>query len=151
MSDPKREHLTWAKEQLTEIGFGPKDGADRQAVHTSVLRLLDAFLDQKHTDQTRSATLRMFTDLAQHKSLVVEKEDEIWTDAKLGQVSIGDIVRTKANAFSGAMGMRHNNRSGVIVVIRRGDIHVSYRDGKYPGSNSDSINVDVSKLEKRIR
>ena len=132
----------WVKEQFTE-------SKTRVAVGKAVIELLKVWENiELSPDQARRA-LEIFQDLGMGHSLVSLAKDEVWVDAKRGQLSVGDQVRVMHDAFDGELGAIHNGRRGTIVAIRSGDIIVNSIDGKRPPI--DGVHYQPEKLQKRVR
>ncbi len=64
--------------------------------------------------------------------VVPQNPDERWVPAQAGQLTVGDTVRVRFDAFTGSNGVLHNGRRGRIVGVRYGDIIVKTTDGKVP-------------------
>ena len=52
-----------------------------------------------------------------------------WAEAEPGQLVVRDVVRVRLDAYPDETGAFHNGRTGPIVAIRSGDVHVMYDDG----------------------
>lgn len=77
-----------------------------------------------------------------------QTDKEVWEPVKPGRIVVRDYVRVRANAYSGQEGNYHNGRSGPVVAIRNGDVHVMYDDGG--PRPSMGVRHSPSALEKRI-
>jgi hypothetical protein len=73
----------------------------------------------------------------------------MWIPLQPGQVTVADVVRVKADAFSDKLGPIHNGRKGTVVAVRYGDIIVNSTDGKTP--ELKGVHYSPYKLEKRVR
>lgn len=95
--------------------------------------------------------LKVFPLLAKGHALKVEEseDDYTWIDLQPGQVTVGDVVRVKADAFTDKLGPIHNGRKGTVVAVRYGDIIVNSTDGKSP--ELKGVHYSPYKLEKRVR
>lgn len=143
MYERHEEHRSWAREQMSEANLG-------QSVSTAVERLLEVWWTQNHTELTRKATIESFEKLAQGHALVVEPEqNEVWEALRPGNVYVRDRVRVKFDAYLNEAGRHHNNRRGVVVAVRNGDVIVRYDDGKQPPF--EGVHHSPHKLEKRVR
>lgn len=135
----------WVVEQLeaakVKVGSGK-----------AILKLLDAWAEiPKLSDNMTEEVLTVFPQLAKgHVIKVEENEDDYrWEDAQPGQITVGDVVRVKANAFEDNLGTVHNGRRGKVVAIRYGDVIFRDTDGKQPPL--DGVHYSPYKLEKRYR
>lgn len=135
----------WVVEQLeaakVKVGSGK-----------AILKLLDAWAEiPKLSDNMIEEVLTVFPQLAKgHVIKVEENEDDyVWMDAQPGQITVGDVVRVKANAFEDKLGTLHNGRRGKVVAIRYGDVIFKDTDGKQPPL--DGVHYSPYKLEKRYR
>lgn len=135
----------WVVEQLeaakVKVGSGK-----------AILKLLDAWAEiPKLSDNMTEEVLTVFPQLAKgHVIKVEENEDDyVWMDAQPGQITVGDVVRVKANAFEDKLGTLHNGRRGKVVAIRYGDVIFKDTDGKQPPL--DGVHYSPYKLEKRYR
>lgn len=118
----------------------------------AILKLLDAWAEiPKLSDNMTDEVLTVFPQLAKgHVIKVEENEDDYaWMDAQPGQITVGDVVRVKANAFEDKLGTVHNGRRGKVVAIRYGDVIFKDTDGKQPPL--DGVHYSPYKLEKRYR
>lgn len=132
----------WVKEQFTEAKV-------RVGVGKAVLKMLETWESLDLTPEQARQALELLQDLGMGHSLVVVAKDEVWVDAKRGQLVVGDQVRVIHDAFDGELGAIHNGRRGVITAIRSGDIIVNSTDGKRP--SIDGVHYQPEKLQKRIR
>lgn len=135
----------WIMEQLeaakVKVGSGK-----------AILKLLDAWdtipdLSENMTEEV----LRVFPLLARGHALKVEEseDDYIWIDLQPGQITVGDVVRVKADAFADKLGPIHNGRRGTVVAVRYGDVIFNDTDGKKP--ELKGVHYSPYKLEKRVR
>jgi transcription antitermination factor NusG len=114
------------------------------------LALLDVWATLDFPDErTAEDTLDVFKKIAINQALLEEK-DETWAPAQAGfMLKVGDEVRVRHNAFTGAEARIHNGRRGRILAIRSGDIIVRTTDDKTPFL--DGAHYAFTDLEKRIR
>ena len=135
----------WIMEQLeaakVKVGSGK-----------AILKLLDTWdtipeLSEAMTEEV----LRVFPLLARGHALKVEEseDDYIWIDLQPGQITVGDVVRVKADAFADKLGPIHNGRRGTVVAVRYGDVIFNDTDGKKP--ELKGVHYSPYKLEKRVR
>ena len=135
----------WIMEQLeaakVKVGSGK-----------AILKLLDAWdtipdLSENMTEEV----LRVFPLLARGHALKVEEseDDYTWIDLQPGQITVGDVVRVKADAFADKLGPIHNGRRGTVVAVRYGDVIFNDTDGKKP--ELKGVHYSPYKLEKRVR
>lgn len=132
----------WVKEQFTEAKV-------RVGVGKATLRMLETWETLELTTEQAIQVLELLQDLGMGHSLVVVAKDEVWVDARRGDLKVGDQVRVMHDAFDGELGSIHNGRRGVITAIRSGDIIVNSTDGKRP--TIDGVHYQPEKLQKRIR
>ena len=130
------------KEQFTEAKV-------RVGVGKAVLKMLETWETLDLTPEQARTALELLQDLGMGHSLVIVAKDEVWVDAKRGQLVVGDQVRVMHDAFDGELGAIHNGRRGTITAIRSGDIIVNSNDGKRP--SIDGVHYQPEKLQKRIR
>ena len=135
----------WIMEQLeaakVKVGSGK-----------AILKLLDTWdtipeLSEAMTEEV----LRVFPLLAKGHALKIEEseDDYTWIDLQPGQITVGDVVRVKADAFTDKLGPIHNGRRGTVVAVRYGDVIFNDTDGKKP--ELKGVHYSPYKLEKRIR
>lgn len=135
----------WVKEQLeaakVKVGSGK-----------AILKLLEAWdkIPTLSPGMTEEA-LEVFVLLAKgHLIKQEESEDDyVWVDLQPGQITVGDTVRVKSDAFADKLGTIHNGRRGVVVGVRYGDVIFKSTDNKQPPL--DGIHYSPYKLEKRYR
>jgi hypothetical protein len=135
----------WIVEQLEAAKV--KVGSGR-----AILKLLEAWEEiPKLSDNMTEEVLSAFPKLARGHLLTVEEteDDYIWVDAQPGQITVGDVVRVKADAFEDKLGATHNGRRGKVVAIRYGDVIFKATDDKKPVL--DGVHYSPYKLEKRYR
>lgn len=135
----------WIKEQLQ--GAKVKVGSGK-----AILKLLEAWESiPKLSDNMTKEVLEIFPQLAQGFS-VIEEEDEddyTWISLQPGQITVGDIVRVKADAYEDKLGPIHNGRRGTVAAVRYGDVIFNDTDGKSP--ELKGVHYSPYKLEKRVR
>lgn len=56
----------------------------------------------------------------------------VWSDVAIGNVSVGDLVRVKEDAYKGLVGDMHNGRYCEVLEISSGDVIVKSIDGISP-------------------
>ena len=141
--------LAWAAVQLDKAEATEEEGR-------VALDLLDTWVqhgigNRPDNDPSTLRALDFFRELALgHALLPPQKPDDPqyrWEDARPGQLVVSDVVRVKTDAYQGSAGELHNGRSGRIVAIRGGDIHVVYDDGGIKASMPPRHSPH--KLEKR--
>lgn len=132
----------WVKEQFTEAKV-------RVGVGKATLKMLETWETLDLTGEQARQVLELLHDLGMGHSLVSVAKDEVWVDARRGDLKVGDQVRVMHDAFDGELGAIHNGRRGTIAAIRSGDIIVKSTDGKRPPI--DGVHYQPEKLQKRIR
>jgi hypothetical protein len=135
----------WAAEQLqlakVKVGSGK-----------AIMKLLEAWSEIPELNENmKNEVLSVFPVIARGHVLVQEEDenDYIWTPLQPGQISVGDTVRVKADAYSDKLGTLHNGRRGTVVAVRYGDVIFNDTDGKKP--ELKGVHYSPYKLEKRIR
>jgi hypothetical protein len=121
-----------------------------QPTQAAVEKLLGTLDRMKLTEAASDAAVATFSRLARGHALVTEQEtvDEVWEQARPGNLVLADQVRVKADAYSGTIGAANNGRRGKIVGIRYGNIYVKYTD---KGNGVDAMHHKPAALEKRVR
>ena len=118
----------------------------------AILKLLEAWGEiPELSDKMTEEVMTIFPKLALGHVLKVEEneDDYTWIPLQPGQVTVADVIRVKADAFSDKLGPIHNGRKGLVVAVRYGDIIVNSTDGKSP--ELKGVHYSPYKLEKRIR
>jgi hypothetical protein len=135
----------WVREQLeaaeVKIGSGK-----------AIIKLLEAWAEiPKLSPAMTAEVLSVFPMLAQGHVLKVEENDEdyIWVDLQPGQITVGDVVRVKNDAFEDKLGPIHNGRTGTVAAVRYGDVIFNATDEKSPELRG--VHYSPYKLEKRYR
>lgn len=135
----------WIREQLeaakVKVGSGK-----------AILKLLEAW--EKLPDLSASMTeevLTIFPILAKGHAIKQEESDENyrWIDLQPGNITVGDVVRVKKDAFSDKLGSVHNGRLGKVIAVRYGDVIFNSTDDKKPALLG--VHYSPYKLEKRVR
>ena len=134
--------FVWVRDQMqaarVKVGTG-----------TAVLKLLETWESLKLSDNQAKETIQYFSIFAQGHAVVEDDPNEIWVDARPGDIVIGDQVRVKADAFDGDTGKLHNGRRGKVVGVRYGDIIFKSTDDKLPVV--DGAHYSPHQLEKRVQ
>ena len=134
--------IEWVKQQFIAT-------KTKKAVGIAVLELLEAWEPIEMSPQDLRAVLDIFSKVALGHSIVETPQTELWVQAQAGQLSVGDIVRVRHDAFDGSIGANQNGRPGIVAAIRSGDIIFNSTDGINPVL--DGVHYRPSQLEKRIR
>jgi PHP family Zn ribbon phosphoesterase len=132
----------WVREQFQEAKI-------KVAVGKAVLKMLETWETLELSPEQAKQVLELIQDLGMGHSLVTVAKDEIWVDARRGDLKVGDQVRVMHDAYDGELGAIHNGRRGIITAIRSGDIIVNSTDGKRP--SIEGVHYDPLKLQKRIQ
>lgn len=134
--------LSWAEGQLAAARVPV-------AVGKAVLTLLKTWADIEFPNESqRDKAVEIFSSLAKDEA-VVEETDEKWAPVNVGfNVKVGNTVRVRKDAFSGAAGRAHNGRVGRVLAKRSGDIIIRTTDGKEP--YLDGAHYPPSALELRV-
>jgi hypothetical protein len=95
--------------------------------------------------------LEVFPKLVRGEPLTSDEPDDSysWSDLQPGNITVGDIVRVKQDAFMEKLGTIHNGRHGVVVGVRYGDVIFNDTDSKSPPLKG--VHYSPYKLEKRSR
>lgn len=138
-------NFDWVKQQLEEVKAKVGSG-------NAVLNLLETWAkDTKLSPNMAKEAVEMFSKLALNEALTTPQvdKDEIWVQARAGQLVVGDEVRVATNAFKDATGAIHNGRRGKIIAIRYGDVIFKSTDGKQP--DLEGVHYSPDRLEKRVQ
>jgi|SRR6056300_79710 hypothetical protein len=133
--------MKWIKEQLQAARV-------RKPVGDATIKLIEVFDEMELTDEHREKAIEMFSKLALGHAFVKDKKGEVWIPARPGDIRVSEIVRVRADAFSGDIGTLHNGRQGVVVGVRYGDVIIKSNDGKTP--TLDGAHYPPDKLEKLV-
>lgn len=135
----------WITEQLqvakVKVGSGK-----------AIIKLLETWSELPDlSDKIIDEVLSVFPTLARGHLLIEEENDDdyTWIPLQPGQISVGDVVRVKADAFQDKLGPIHNGRRGTVVAVRYGDVIFNGTDGKNPILNG--VHYSPYKLEKRVK
>ena len=136
----------WIKTQLelakVKVGSGK-----------AILKLLKAWEEIPELSETiTDEVLSVFPSLARGHVVAAEgsdDEDYVWIDLMPGNITVGDIVRVKIDAYTGKLGTVHNGRLGKVTAVRYGDVIVNSTDSRQPPLVG--VHYSPYKLEKRVR
>lgn len=142
MSETNKIDLEWVKAQMTSARI-------RRGSGDAVLQLLALWESVDLDPELSKETIETFSQLALGYSLVPENKDEVWAPAQAGQISVGQQVRVKNDAFQGDLGIKFNGRRGNIVAIRTGRFVVKSTDGIFPELDGEHFRAE--QLEVRIK
>jgi hypothetical protein len=117
--------INWIKTQLQAAKV-------RKPVGDATMKLIEVLDSIELPDEHREKTIEMFSKLALGHVFTKDKKNELWAQARSGDIKVTDQVRVRSDAFSGDTGTIHNGRRGVVVGVRYGDIIVNSTDGKAP-------------------
>lgn len=132
----------WVKDQFARAKI-------RVGVGKAVLDLLKTWEKIELDTEKSKQVLEIFSQVSMGHSLVQINTEEVWVDARRGQMSIGDIVRTMHDAFDSTTGHIHNGRRGIIVAIRSGDVIFNSTDDMLP--TLEGVHYQPEHLQKRVR
>lgn len=135
----------WVKEQLEAAKV--KIGSAK-----ATLKLLDTWEQLPGLSPAiLKEVLDIFPKLVRGEPLKAEESDDNyhWVDLQPGNITVGDVVRVKQDAFMEKLGTIHNGRHGVVVGVRYGDVIFNDTDGKNPPLKG--VHYSPYKLEKRLR
>lgn len=134
--------MGWVKSQLQAAKV-------RKAVGDATMQLVELFDSIENlTPEFRKQTVDMFSKLALGHIVIKENKNETWVPCQPGFIKVTDVVRVRADAFDGELGMLHNGRRGVVVGVRYGDVIIKSNDDKLPVL--DGAHYPPQKLEKLV-
>lgn len=117
--------MNWIKSQLQTAKV-------RKIVGDSVIKMLQHWEELDVPEEFKKQVIDVFSSLSLGHAIVEVKKNENWFPAQPGQITIGDEVRVKADAYDGELGRLHNGRRGKVVGLRYGDVVVKTTDQKEP-------------------
>ena len=117
--------MDWIKSQLQAARV-------RKVVGDATMKLIETFEQFEMTEEHKAKTVEMFSKLSLGHAYVKDKKNETWIAARPGAIVVADVVRVRADAFSGDLGPLHNGRVGKVVGVRYGDVIFKSIDGKTP-------------------
>jgi len=135
----------WVNKQLEEAKV--KVGSGK-----AILKLLETWETfEKLTPNLAIETVEVFSRLALGKMAVEPKvnPDEVWVPLQPGQITVGDEVRYKIDAYNTASSVSKNGRRCRVIAVRYGDVIVNSIDGLSPAIEGD--HTSPYNLEKRIK
>jgi len=135
----------WVRKQLEEAKV--KVGSGK-----AILKLLETWETfEKMTPNLAIETVEVFSKLALGKMAVEPKvnPDEVWVPLQPGQITVGDEVRFRVDAFTQADLLHKNGRRCKVIAIRYGDVIVNSIDDLAPTIKGD--HSSPYSLEKRIK
>lgn len=112
----------------------------------AVLKMLKTWEEIEVSPEQAKDIIAILSKVALGHSLVETPKNEVWVQAQAGQLTIGDIIRVRVDAFDGEKGMRFNGHVGKIGAIRSGDIIIASAN-----QSVDGTHFRPADLEKRIR
>ena len=121
----------------------------RKPVGDATLKLIELFDELELAPEHQEKTVEMFSKLVLGHAHVKDKKNEVWVPVRPGDIRVSEIVRVRADAFSGELGPMHNGRQGVVVGVRYGDVIIKSNDGKMP--QLDGAHYPPDKLEKLVQ
>ena len=135
----------WVAEQLqaakVKVGSGK-----------AIIKLLEVWNELPELSESMTnEVLTVFPKIALGHAIKEEEseDDFIWIPLQPGQITVGDIVRVKSDAYTDKLGPIHNGRRGTVAAVRYGDVIFNDTDGKKP--ELKGVHYSPYKLEKRIR
>jgi hypothetical protein len=131
----------WVRAQMQEAKV-------RIGTGKAVLKLLETWNDIPVSDKAAKDAVEIFSNLALTRTIVQDKDDDVWIEARPGALSVGDIVKVRHDAYEGEPGVIHNGRKGKITGIRYGDIVIRTVDDKVPFI--DGAHHSPHKLLKKV-
>ena len=120
------ERIPWVWDQMTKAKI-PQ--TERWVIEQLLKVYWEEEKSQKLSTEQAETITKAFSELVVGHHLVPDETEGVWIQARPGALVIRDTVRVKADGYAGEVGLVHNGKTGVIVAIRYGDIHVRYEDG----------------------
>jgi ribosomal protein L21E len=116
-----RVDLDWVREQLDDSGYDRRNGR-RQAIGTSVTRLIETLNDMEWDDEGRATVIELFAHLARGHAVAPAQPQRVgrWVPYVLGDFPVNTTVRIKDDAYTEAAGERYNGMVGKVVGARNG-------------------------------
>jgi len=138
-----KNDMKWVKQQIQAAKV-------KKPVGNAVLSLVEHFYasEEQLSDEDVARVTEVFSQIAQGHAILKEKKNETWVPLRPGNITVSDIVRVKADAFSGSVGPIHNGRVGVVVAVRYGDVIFKSTDGKEP--SLEGTHYPPQALEKLV-
>jgi len=133
--------INWIKSQIQAAKV-------RKPVGDATLKMIEAFDTVELTDEQKKQVVDLFSKLSLGHAYVKENKKELWVDARPGDIKVSDVVRVKADAYTGELGTLHNGRKGRVVGVRYGDVIFKSEDGKEPVL--DGAHYPPQMLEKMV-
>lgn len=115
----------WVKSQIQAAKV-------RKPVGDATIKLIELFESLELTEEHQVKAVDLFSKLSLGHAYVKENKNEMWMPARPGDIKVSDIVRVRADAYTGELGTLHNGRKGRVVGVRYGDIIFKSEDGKEP-------------------
>jgi hypothetical protein len=138
----RKINYEWVKQQFA-------DAKVRVGTGKAVLELLKAWEAIDLEPEQSKNVIEVFSKVGLGHSLVPPNPEERWVDTQRGQLTVGDVIRVRHDAFNDSTGYIHNGRQGIVVAIRSGDIIFKSTDEMEP--NLDGTHYRPELLQKRIR
>jgi len=129
----------WINQQFTAAKI-------RIGTGRAVLKLLKTWEEIDATPEQAKDIFEILSKVAQGHALVQNAQDEVWIQARAGQLKVGESIRVRGDAFIGDKGVAFNGKVGSIGAIRSGDIIFGSPDNSINGTH-----FRPEDLEKRIR
>lgn len=135
--------MKWVKTQIQAARV-------KKPVGNAILSLVEHFNENSSSlsDEDIKRALEVFSEIAQGHAILKENKNETWTPLRPGNITVGETVRVRSDAFNGELGQIHNGRIGTVVAVRYGDVIFKSNDGKVPAL--DGAHYSPFDLEKRV-
>lgn len=135
----------WVAEQLqaakVKVGSGK-----------AIIKLLETWSELPELSESMTnEVLAVFPKIALGHAIKEEESEDnyFWIPLQPGQITVGDVVRVKSDAYTDKLGPIHNGRRGTVAAVRYGDVIFNDTDGKKPELRG--VHYSPYKLEKRVR
>lgn len=132
--------IDWVKQQFAKAKV-------RVGIGMAVLELLKTWETINLKGKDAEQALKILSQVGLGHALVND-ENKLWVDAQAGFMKVGEIVRVKADAFEGDLGILHNGREGIVVALRSGDVIMNSTDELLPALSGEHYRPD--KLQKLV-
>lgn len=133
--------IDWVKQQFAKAKI-------KVGVGMAVLEMLKTWETINLKGKDAEDALKILSQVGLGHALVNDGKN-VWVDAQAGFIKVGEIVRVKADAFEGDIGVIHNGREGIVVALRSGDVIVNSTDEITP--ELSGAHYRPEKLQKLVK
>lgn len=138
-----KNDMNWVKQQIQAARV-------KKPVGNAILSMIETFHEKfsELSDEDTKRFTEVFSEIVQGHAILKEKKNEVWVPLTPGNITVGDVVRVRADAFKGELGQIHNGRVGAVVAVRYGDVIFKSKDDKKPVL--DGAHYSPHDLEKLV-